>query len=308
LLFYGGCFAEEEAGRERICLVTELCVGSLDVYIKVDSQYSSKGGAEAGHSKSISDLSAAPLELTTDRLLRLMEETLAGLAFMHSRYTYILLRTHYTLYTHTHSYTPQTHTYYTLVHTISMLIHTTHTIHTICSSIPYIPCTHSRGVIHRDLKPDNLLVSQDDHAKIADFGLSKIVRGSRGGAFSGDYVQGHTANVGSPAYMAPELLKYDGSATTHYTGAVDVYSFAIILNALWRRSDPYDSRGFAGALHLLRSVEEGRRPDIPEDCPDFLPVLMAKCWAAEPEERITATEALSFLKARSKELGAGESV
>jgi serine/threonine protein kinase len=241
LLFYGGCFAEHEAGRERICLVTELCKGSLDIYIKFDK--SSKGGARsagsgaAGHNqkRSVSNLVEEPAELTEDRLLRLMEETLGGLAFM-----------------------------------------------------------HSRGVIHRDLTPENILVSQDDHVKIADFGLSKMV--GRGGGISDS--QGHTANVGSPAYMAPELLKYDGSSTSHYTSAVDVYSFAIILNALWRRSDPYDSRGFAGALHLLRLVEEGRRPDVPSDCPTFLAQLMRSCWAAEPGERICAIEALDFLKGR----------
>jgi serine/threonine protein kinase len=208
LLFFGASFVRREQAREQMCLVTELCLGALDVYtVPARMERAIARGMPA---------------LTPPLMMQLMKETAAGLAFM-----------------------------------------------------------HSKSVIHRDLKPHNILISCDNHAKIADFGLSKIL-GQGGTGSEATY----TSNVGTPAYMAPELLAV--GSTAQYSGAVDIFSFGVILNAMYRQAMPYDEKAFSGVLHLLRAVVEGHRPFVPDHCPKFLSDLMRCCWDPEPEQRITA--------------------
>ena len=87
--------------------------------------------------------------------------------------------------------------------------------------------------------------------------------------------------------MAPELLNTD-ARKIRYNSAVDVYSFAIILNALWRQRKPYDNDNFSSVLHLLQSVQQGLRPDFPENCPEWVIELMASCWEGDSVKRINA--------------------
>ena len=70
---------------------------------------------------------------------------------------------------------------------------------------------HGRGVVHRDVKAANILLTRDGHVKLADFGV----------ACSGD--QQHNTVIGTPAWMSPELI----AATDGHTGKTDVWSLGI---------------------------------------------------------------------------------
>ena len=94
--------------------------------------------------------------------------------------------------------------------------------------------------------------------------------------------------------MAPELLNTD-ARKIRYNSAVDVYSFAIILNALWRQRKPYNNDAFASVLHLLQSVQEGLRPDLPEDCPEWISELMKGCWDGDPSSRTSSHDVCLIL-------------
>src|SRR5215475_7432042 len=101
---------------------------------------------------------------------------------------------------------------------------------------------HQRGVLHRDLKPGNVLIDLDGQPFVTDFGLAKRIEKAEGLTQSG-------AIVGTPEYMAPEQARGQKGLTT----AVDVYSLGAILYVLLTGKAP-----FAGdnALEVLRQVAE----------------------------------------------------
>jgi serine/threonine protein kinase len=84
----------------------------------------------------------------------------------------------------------------------------------ICNGIEYI---HGKGFFHRDLKPNNILISlNNDTCKIADFGLAKLNETAANCS--------HTSGIGTPIYAAPEQLE-----NTHYDNKVDLFSLGLIL-------------------------------------------------------------------------------
>ena len=78
----------------------------------------------------------------------------------------------------------------------------------------------SKNVMHRDLKPDNILLDKGDKIKIVDFGLATFIN-------LDDYI---FKKCGTPGYIAPEVFKYDAKIpTTHYDDRCDVFSVGCIL-------------------------------------------------------------------------------
>jgi tRNA A-37 threonylcarbamoyl transferase component Bud32 len=146
---------------------------------------------------------------------------------------------------------------------------------------------HQNKILHRDLKPDNLLVvslSPDPatvSVKLADFGTARAV--------SEKLANKYTMGIGTPMYMAPEIM-----AKTHYDLKADIYSFALILWALWVQKEPFTE--FEHPWEIARHVLEGNRPIIPQDCPDAFRDLVTQCWATDPALRPTAEQLVTILE------------
>jgi serine/threonine protein kinase len=151
---------------------------------------------------------------------------------------------------------------------------------------------HSLGCIHRDLKSGNLLVTQNYHIKVADFGTSKLaasLQANNRGSTSehvGDGTRTMTKMVGTPLWMAPELLEGKRS----YDNKVDVYAYGIVLFEILTQALPWTeipSKFFMTSL--TEAVLGGKRPTVPEEgvvCPDERYVeLMEKCWAQQAVDR-----------------------
>jgi len=126
---------------------------------------------------------------------------------------------------------------------------------------------HGCGVIHRDLKSLNLLVSKTYQVKVCDFGLSRVV----------DSKNQMTSNIGTVSWVAPELF-----AKKLYTEKADVYSYGIILWELLSRQMPF---GDIEAFSVPLMVSRGERPELPRDAPLEWRKLIKACWHQKPTSR-----------------------
>src|SRR3954449_3722634 len=103
----------------------------------------------------------------------------------------------------------------------------------ICNAVDH---AHSQGVIHRDLRPANVLVTENDMLKVADFGTSRFLEIAAHG----------TTVIGSPPYMAPE--QFHGKAVF----ASDIYSMGVTMYQMLTGTLPYDTPSPADLERLMR--------------------------------------------------------
>ncbi|MEO5661662.1 MAG: protein kinase [Nocardioides sp.] len=143
---------------------------------------------------------------------------------------------------------------------------------------------HARGIVHRDVKPANVLVAPTDHAKLTDFGIARLT------ASASVTLTGHT--IGTAAYLAPEQVGGDSVST-----AADVYALGLVLlEALTGRRE-YDGPAVEAAFSRLH-----RSPTVPASLPTGWPSLITTMTTRVPTERPTAAEVaarLVFLSGRA---------
>jgi WD40 repeat protein len=148
---------------------------------------------------------------------------------------------------------------------------------------------HSRGVLHRDLKPGNVLLEVADNdtgfvPKVTDFGLAKLLGTEEVG-------QTHSGTVmGTPRYMAPEQA---AGRSKEVGPAADVYSLGVILYELLTGRPPFVAESMLDMLEQVRTQEPvppGRlRPRLPRD----LDTICLKCLQKEPQHRYAGAGALA---------------
>jgi serine/threonine-protein kinase len=150
---------------------------------------------------------------------------------------------------------------------------------------------HERGIVHRDIKPDNVLLS-GGAAVVTDFGVAKAISSARQGTAPGGSLTQIGFSLGTPLYMAPEQAAADPS-TDH---RADIYSFGIMAYELFAGVPPFVGRAPAALLAAqmtetppLLSVA---RPDAPVPLVD----LVRRCLEKDPAKRPqSATELVQGL-------------
>jgi serine/threonine-protein kinase len=145
---------------------------------------------------------------------------------------------------------------------------------------------HEHGVVHRDIKPDNVLIA-GGAAAVTDFGIAKALSSSR--TFDGSESLTQVGNsLGTPAYMAPEQVAADPNADHR----IDIYSFGAMAYELLAGTPPFHGRPPHAVLtaHLAeQAVPIGER--VPQ-LPPALATLVMKCLAKNPGERPQTAEEL----------------
>ena len=167
-----------------------------------------------------------------------------------------------------------------------------------------LAAAHAAGVLHRDVKPGNILIDGNGYAKLADFGLAKLVRGwtdARGGASADSQHTRAGLVVGTVAYMSPE------QATGQPLDArSDVFSFGIVLYELLAGRRPFDA---ANDLELLKSIAHATPAPLPEHVPELLRNAVDKALEKEPADRYqTMQDLVADLRRATRKTGAQTAV
>ncbi len=155
-----------------------------------------------------------------------------------------------------------------------------------------LAAAHAAGLVHRDFKPDNVLIGNDGGVRVADFGLALPTSQSELGepllpspASSIGRLTGSGARAGTPPYMSPEQLRSEA-----LDARTDVFSFCVALyEAL------FGVRPFIGTNpeSLLTAIETGRRAELARsEVPGWLRVAVERGLAAKPDDRHASMNAL----------------
>jgi serine/threonine protein kinase/Tfp pilus assembly protein PilF len=138
---------------------------------------------------------------------------------------------------------------------------------------------HRLGVVHRDLKPQNVMVDEDGEARIMDFGIARSVE-TKG-------ITGAGVMIGTPEYMSPEQVEGKEVDTRS-----DIYSLGVILYEMLTGHVPFegDTPFTIGVKH--KSEKPKNPKDINAQIPDDLSRLILKCLAKEKENRYQSAEEL----------------
>jgi eukaryotic-like serine/threonine-protein kinase len=143
---------------------------------------------------------------------------------------------------------------------------------------------HSRGVVHRDIKPGNIMLLKDGHVKVTDFGIAKAISSSQ--TKSG-------VVLGTPNYMSPEQI--NGEAMD---GRSDIFSLGVVFFELLCGQLPFQGKTIA---NLFFQITQGKHPSIREinpRIPKSCEQIMDRVLSKEPEERLqTAGELARYVRA-----------
>lgn len=144
-----------------------------------------------------------------------------------------------------------------------------------------LDAAHAAGVIHRDLKPDNVLVARDGRVVITDFGIARS-EGSRIAMTQG-------APIGTPAYMSPEQVE----GSPNIDARTDIYALGVMLYELLTGTCPWegDSVYAVAAARLVHPPPDPR--ERRRSIPDAMAAVVVRCMQRRPEDRFTNAREVS---------------
>lgn len=158
-----------------------------------------------------------------------------------------------------------------------------HIISQVGSALNY---AHANGLVHRDVKPENVMIDEGGNCRLTDFGVAKIVEAPQRLTRDG-------TSVGTPAYMSPEQIR-----GKEIDGRSDIYSLGVMLYEMVTGRPPFEATTTIEIMikHMREPLPPPRtiKPDLPE----ALEQVIIKALAKEPAERYTtAAEMVQALRA-----------
>ena len=144
---------------------------------------------------------------------------------------------------------------------------------------------HRRGVVHRDVKPGNVLLDADGRAHLSDFGIAAVRDAAP--------VTAAGMVIGTASYLSPEQVRGESVSP-----AVDIYALGLVLIECLTGRREYPGNALEAAVARLH-----RRPMVPDGLPESLRMLLLAMTADEPHARPDADEVLAATRAISREVG-----
>src|SRR5271169_1223081 len=142
-----------------------------------------------------------------------------------------------------------------------------------CRAFDY---AHKRGIIHRDIKPDNVMLTKDGTVKVVDFGIARVLETSK--TQTGML-------LGTFAYMSPE--QYHGE---HADARSDIWSFGVLLYELLAYQRPFRGSTPASLMHSICQQEPTPLLEVAPECPAALEKVVQKILRKSPDERYQSME------------------
>ena len=139
------------------------------------------------------------------------------------------------------------------------------------------------GIIHRDLKSENVLITVNGQGKVTDFGKARET-------FSNGASAAMTI-AGTELWMAPEVARSEA-----YNSKCDTYSFGMVLLEIVKRDLPFTKGERQDTLQTMRKIAtEGLRPSIPENTNSEFANIITQCWCEDATKRPTFAQLQALL-------------
>jgi mitogen-activated protein kinase kinase kinase 3 len=156
-------------------------------------------------------------------------------------------------------------------------------LYQICTGLAYL---HENGIIHRDIKGSNILVTDEGVCKLADFGASRRLRSSADnseGSEEQDDMEQSLTMRGTPYFMAPEVFE------ERYGTKSDIWSFGCVAFQMCSGLPPWKASGVRNPYDLIRLLKESEDvPELPKDIDSKLESLIRACFQRDPSLRPNA--------------------
>lgn len=142
-----------------------------------------------------------------------------------------------------------------------------------------VGCLHRYGIIHRDIKPKNILLDENLTPKVADFdfAMDKYTQAER--------------RSGTTDYKAPELFK---PGELLFSEKSDVYALGMTFFSMVAKTLPFSEK--KDSDEFAEKIQKGVRPAIPDTCPTPFADLIRECWRTDPNQRPTAMQVVNKLE------------